>query len=656
VALRWGSGRAETPGYVSIDPNKDDPKSSFMSVVASESIASTRFAWTAFEADRLMKSLSVGFDGVTQEPMIAKVPGFLNLSQRIAMHEPRPKEVWSRLWLKPGPNRQVADVRAMRIERSTVLIDTEIMYWQGGRLVSSSGARDPAAQDFAAFFNANYALIAAQVPVFARFEQLVRLMWVAEWSRSNRLPLDWASIEQEAGDDYPIAAVTRGLVGETTVPMSGGSRTISVFGGATFESLEPSLTKKDLRPFEDAVRKAARAGSQRVLIAGQSYVILTAIASSPAEPVHVLKTLVSEVLPGGKRWTLYGRAPSGAERELYVAGEQLLAFPRLLGSNPQPATRMVGTTAQTGGWERQVQRIGVAGAGSRVLVPRLSYQLTAADGRRLGTFPADKLSVVGDHLVVRSIESQSEWVLRPQREDWVIASKTPEHSWFFDPRSGWLIGEQLGSDLVTYHYNRHGVLSEIKTGGDHGTDKLLLRGEHAEGGRRLLRLVRADGRAAAELLHRPGMSGSRKPAISVPYDAAGVTYPLTLDLATGTWSSASPTKQVEGILSLLDRRGLALARALASSASGPRELAVGAFTLALSADRTRLAILDARIEDRARVTLLKGREPGFRSPDPLAPKLREGPPSRPEREQLERLRALLLRTASRSPIGTEALF
>jgi hypothetical protein len=97
---------------------------------------------------------------------------------------------------------------------------------------------------------------------------------------------------------------------------------------------------------------------------------------------------------------------------------------------------------------------------------------------------------------------------------------------------------------------------------------------------------------------------------------------------------------------LLSAHGQVLASSLSTPAPHTTQFSAGAFTLVLSGDRKRLAILDAPAYDTARVMLLKQRVPGFREPSTLEPKLREGPPTKPEREQLQRLRSWMLRTAS----------
>lgn len=155
--------------------------------------AGTLYGAIMFEADRLMKCLSIGKDNQTQKPFNAAVPGFQDLFQmswdngaRSANHS------WHRFWfvidrveIKKSPLTQALTFGDVRLK---VLTEMELS-------CSANRVRvDPNDQAFALHLTTNYEAYAREFPILARLRELAKISALAKFLVNQNVPLDVGSL------------------------------------------------------------------------------------------------------------------------------------------------------------------------------------------------------------------------------------------------------------------------------------------------------------------------------------------------------------------------------------------------------------------------------------------------------------------------------
>lgn len=182
----------EAPG-VSIDPtpeqlarglHENDP----MTVRYMGSDRDTRVGIACFEADRKMKSLSLGIDNITKEPTACAVPGYRNELDLISdTPESGRSHSWHRFWIEQMTDsiRWSSDGRTMLVD-AILRIKTEYMVVRGGELQSAGEDPDEAARMFSDHMTDNYDAYAAEFPVYHRLEAYAQMTAVADALLSMR--------------------------------------------------------------------------------------------------------------------------------------------------------------------------------------------------------------------------------------------------------------------------------------------------------------------------------------------------------------------------------------------------------------------------------------------------------------------------------------
>jgi hypothetical protein len=163
----------------------------------------THFGWVMFEADRLMKCLSLGRDNRTTAPVTSRVPGYLDaIDLSFKFENQLPQRIQTRFWFNP---KQIvvepsADGRSMELKKAEMQLSTETMFASSGQLEST-----PDAEYFARWFTENYDAIAnEQVTkddtgkphyIFKELKQLAALVGVVKWAQENQVPIDWSFLD-----------------------------------------------------------------------------------------------------------------------------------------------------------------------------------------------------------------------------------------------------------------------------------------------------------------------------------------------------------------------------------------------------------------------------------------------------------------------------
>jgi YD repeat-containing protein len=247
-------------------------------------LAGTQFGQSLFQADWLMKQYSfgiaVGADGQVRERH--QLPGGLEDLFQISFQRQfeGASEDWTRLWITPG------DIKIRKSARSILFDDTPLIVRAKRQVVdptSPDGLRDdesavdPATQQFADAFSANYERVAGTSPIFARVREMAKLVETAHWLREIGAPVDaeWAGrMARGAGGPVRVPALSseRGMSEVTGEHQEGdrivrtiSTRTVHLFGGVNLR-VEPRVIADEgrLREIEDTAATRTRESQRRV--------------------------------------------------------------------------------------------------------------------------------------------------------------------------------------------------------------------------------------------------------------------------------------------------------------------------------------------------------------------------------------------------------
>ncbi len=230
AAFKTVFGDYDTEPGVTIDPDPKNPKADQMFVRFFGGMENTYFGYQLFEADRLMKALSLGKDNISKQPVKANIDGYYNMVELgfSNLGGSYRQELWSRFWLVPEKVivRVSDDKKSIAFPDTRIRVKTETMRWQGGQLVPAKGERDDKAEYFAAHFTRYYDDYAKEFPVFRELKTLANLVGLAKWLKEAAVNVDFGWLKE-----YEKAYTTPTKTPSLTVSGSQGYREISVFGG-----------------------------------------------------------------------------------------------------------------------------------------------------------------------------------------------------------------------------------------------------------------------------------------------------------------------------------------------------------------------------------------------------------------------------------------
>ncbi len=240
-----------SPG-VSIDPARDDPHGPIMDVRYLGGVENTHFGWVLFEADRVMKALSLGEDNLTHQPITSTTPDFFNMQQLSLSNLRRPDsdKLWNRFWLVPDNLVAFIDpaTNTLCFKENGIRVRTETMKLENNKLVSAGDLKDPRAEYFANHLTVNYDAFAAQFPVFAELARLARATGIVRWLQESGAPVAHLVENFHVAQDYETPKTTPShLVSLKWPEFRGDSVYISklgIFGGVDF-SQKPFWAKDD---------------------------------------------------------------------------------------------------------------------------------------------------------------------------------------------------------------------------------------------------------------------------------------------------------------------------------------------------------------------------------------------------------------------------
>ena len=228
VALR-AIYNQQDPG-VSIDPTDSLTVQDVRYIGQTES---THFGWVMFEADRVMKTLSIGQDNITGAPVTSNTPGYANmLDLEIQMGNTSQGEVRRRFWftvpvteVEESPDGQSMVISALSMNVETEYLDSN---WQ----TLANQPPDPAGQTFAAQLSQNYSQYEQEFPIFGELKSLAYWTALAHWLKESDSPIQselWLASSPAIYSDAPLT--TPAITVTRTNTYGNTIQTLSLWGG-----------------------------------------------------------------------------------------------------------------------------------------------------------------------------------------------------------------------------------------------------------------------------------------------------------------------------------------------------------------------------------------------------------------------------------------
>ncbi|MBI5823905.1 MAG: hypothetical protein HZB18_07760 [Chloroflexi bacterium] len=260
----------EYPG-VSIDPAGSETVQNVRYIGQTEN---THLGWVMFEADRLMKTLSIGQDNITGASVTSSVPGFANMFDlELLLGEQDQDEVRRRFWFKvpTAGIEQTEDGLGMLITALSLSVDTEYLdaNWQ----TSQSQPPDPVGRTFAAHFTDHFDEYAVEFPVFNELNASARWTILAHWLKQTNLPIQPELWLTASPSYYSAAPLTTPAITVTRQSQQGNVvQTLMLWGGVDLGVNPVIKTAKEatlVRLQEVTDRFRAWAGVGRVEVDGE---------------------------------------------------------------------------------------------------------------------------------------------------------------------------------------------------------------------------------------------------------------------------------------------------------------------------------------------------------------------------------------------------
>lgn len=149
----------------------------------------THFGWVMFEADRLMKTLSMGRDNVTDTNVTSSVSqhGTL-LDFEFQLGDTNQREVRRRFWFRVpvAEIEQSGDGKSMSI--SALSMDVQTEYLDSNWQTLPNQPTDPAGQAFASQLTTHYDEYAREFPVLADLRSLAHWVALVHWIQQTEQP------------------------------------------------------------------------------------------------------------------------------------------------------------------------------------------------------------------------------------------------------------------------------------------------------------------------------------------------------------------------------------------------------------------------------------------------------------------------------------
>jgi len=243
VAMRAVHAAPEYPGVTIGTTPSPDP--SYQLVEYFGNITDTHYGYVFFEADRLLKSYSLGRDNLhPTDPFTSSVPGYESFFDRyLALEDTTPVPISQRFWFSPTLNLETAPGGD---PYGVVFSNTKVnLLWAYLPGSGTSAEAEQAANDFVNHFNAHYDEFAAEQAArgnqtFYELTQLFKLFGIAHWAIDDTVQLNVSGVSAPWLENYPVTSFTTPGTTPTTSRtgefFTGGiTYTITISGGVASE-------------------------------------------------------------------------------------------------------------------------------------------------------------------------------------------------------------------------------------------------------------------------------------------------------------------------------------------------------------------------------------------------------------------------------------
>ena len=164
----------------------------------------------AFEADRVMKSLSFGKDNLTKQAFTSKVPGYRSELEASLADPSGADREWHRFWIEQAENAiDISDDGRTLLVDAKLQVRTEYMQPRGGELVSGNRPPSGPAREFSEHLTAHYDEYAREIAVYHKLHAQAQMAALAKALTDTT--------SGKALDEAGRALDLDGLIGRATV-------------------------------------------------------------------------------------------------------------------------------------------------------------------------------------------------------------------------------------------------------------------------------------------------------------------------------------------------------------------------------------------------------------------------------------------------------
>ena len=219
----------QTQLAVSIDPTGD---LELQNVRYEGPTESTHFGWVMFEADRRMKTLSMGQDNLNEQAVSVNVPGFANLLDlELSLGSQTQGDVRRRFWFTAPlvEIEQTSDGQGMLISNLSLVVETEYLdaNWQ----TMTFQPPDPVGKTFASHLTDHLSGYASEMPIFAELDSLARWTALAHWLYQSDMPFDSELFLANSPVSYDTPETTPAITVTRQSQQGNITQTLTLWGG-----------------------------------------------------------------------------------------------------------------------------------------------------------------------------------------------------------------------------------------------------------------------------------------------------------------------------------------------------------------------------------------------------------------------------------------
>jgi YD repeat-containing protein len=191
----------------------------------------TSFGYIMFEADRLLKCLSLGMDNITKKPFKADVSGYLSLHDRLGGKWKG--TINNRMWFIPEKITLIED------ESHKGFIFDEVKM----QVLTESQKNNlkidmPQCLAFAKHLNDNYDEYAEHFPVLEKLKKLGKITAIIKWLKDNNILFDTAFFENYSPKYFETPKFTPAIVRNSL----GGRSQLFTIGGVIYQLNQNNFT------------------------------------------------------------------------------------------------------------------------------------------------------------------------------------------------------------------------------------------------------------------------------------------------------------------------------------------------------------------------------------------------------------------------------